>query len=71
MKRQPGGQPPLRIPIAKASQTIKLAATLGGLDMSLYGVSPSIAATMDKAVKVSGIDRRPTIMCGGYHTAVV
>ncbi|CAM9952539.1 unnamed protein product [Scytosiphon promiscuus] len=53
LKRQGGGQPPLRIPISKASQTIKLAATLGGLDMSLYGVSPSIAATMDKAVKVA------------------
>ena len=52
VKRQPGGQPPLRIPIAKPSQTIKIAATLGSLDMSLYGVSPSIAATMDKAVKV-------------------
>eukprot|EP00903_Cladosiphon_okamuranus_P006261 g6144.t1 len=53
LKRQPGGQPPLRIPIAKASQTIKIAATLGSLDMALYGVSPSIAATMDKAVKVA------------------
>lgn len=53
VKRQPGGQPPLRIPISKASQTIKIAATLGSLDMSLYGVSPSIAATMDKAVKVN------------------
>lgn len=52
VKRQPGGQPPLRIPIAKPSQTIKLAATMGSLDMALYGVSPSIAATMDKAVKV-------------------
>lgn len=52
LKRQPDGQPPLRIPISKASQTIKIAATLGSLDMSLYGVSPSIAATMDKAVKV-------------------
>ncbi|CAM9797074.1 unnamed protein product [Ascophyllum nodosum] len=53
VRRQPGGQPPLRIPITKESQTIKLAATLGTLDMGLYGVSPSIAATMDKAVKVS------------------
>ncbi|CAN0513946.1 unnamed protein product, partial [Ectocarpus sp. 12 AP-2014] len=51
VKRQPGGQPPLRIPISKPSQTIKLAATMGNLDMALYGVSPSIAATMDKAVK--------------------
>lgn len=54
MKRQPIGQPPLRIPISKPSQTIKLAARLGALDMRLYGVSPSIAATMDKAVKVCG-----------------
>ncbi|CAN0055584.1 unnamed protein product, partial [Laminaria digitata] len=53
VKRQGGGQPPLRIPITKASQTIKLAATLGGMDMEPYGVSASIAATMDKAVKVS------------------
>ncbi|CAB1098828.1 unnamed protein product [Ectocarpus sp. CCAP 1310/34] len=53
VKRQPGGQPPLRIPISKPSQTIKLAATMGDLDMALYGVSPSIAATMDKAVKVA------------------
>ena len=53
VRRQPGGQPPLRIPITKESQTIKLAATLGTLDMGLYGVSPSIAATMDKAVKVN------------------
>ncbi|CAN0031052.1 unnamed protein product, partial [Sphacelaria rigidula] len=52
VKRQPIGQPPLRIPISKPSQTIKLAARLGALDMRLYGVSPSIAATMDKAVKV-------------------
>lgn len=52
VKRQPGGQPPLRIPINKPSQTIKLAARLGDLDMGIYGVSPSIAATMDKAVKV-------------------
>ena len=52
VQRQRGGQPPLRIPITKASQTIKLAATLGGLDMEPYGVSASIAATMDKAVKV-------------------
>lgn len=52
VRRKPGGQPPLRIPITKESQTIKLAARLGTLDMGLYGVSPSIASTMDKAVKV-------------------
>ncbi|CAN0231619.1 unnamed protein product, partial [Discosporangium mesarthrocarpum] len=53
MKRVAKGVPPVRIPITEADQTIKLAAKLGSIDMVDYGVTASIAATMDKAVKVA------------------
>jgi 3-hydroxy-3-methylglutaryl-CoA-synthase len=47
------GAPPVRLPITDASQTIQIAARLGHMDLGAYGVSASIAATMDKAVQVA------------------
>ncbi|CAM9651774.1 unnamed protein product [Phaeothamnion confervicola] len=49
-----GGAPATeRVPITTPGATIQLAARLGRLDLTQYGVSPSIAATMDKAVQVA------------------
>ncbi|CAM9808520.1 unnamed protein product, partial [Chrysoparadoxa australica] len=47
------GRERVRIPIKQASDTIQLAARLGHVDVTKYGVTASIAATMDKAVQVA------------------
>lgn len=39
--------------MVEESQTIRVAARLGSMDLTKYGVSASIAATMDKAVQAS------------------
>ena len=41
------------VPIATRDDTIGVCASLGSIDLSIYGVSESIASTMDRAVQVS------------------
>jgi 3-hydroxy-3-methylglutaryl-CoA-synthase len=52
-KKSANGGPPSRMRISDPSDTIQLAARLGNTDLSRYGVSHSIAATMDRAVQVA------------------
>ncbi len=47
------GAPSSKSAITKPDETIQLAACLGDIDLSDYGVSKSISDTMDRAVKVS------------------
>lgn len=53
LKKNGAGQAPTRVRITDPSETIQIAARLGNLDLTKYGVSHSISSCMDKAVQVA------------------
>ncbi len=53
VEKRENGLPPTQSAITNSEETIQLAACLGDVDLTDYGVSESIADTMDRAVKVA------------------
>ncbi len=53
VEKSGNGLPPTQSAITSSEETIQLAACLGDIDITDYGVSKSIADTMDRAVKVA------------------